>query len=161
MQIHFSCLKECLSTVADVATIFGVVYGLFWLNAYKKQKKIDNAIADARRALDELRCVKYELKILDSGNDNERYKVIADLPISLRELYHTIFLLQDCHGIPESLAMIEKLLRINWHCYPNEIRDEVNQIIFFDSSGQGRLEDLENILFSIYKINIQTPRTKS
>src|SRR5438128_2272639 len=99
-----------LSIGAQISIISGFVYGLFWLERYRKQKVVEHQSDDAKRGLEQLVLIEEALDKLCTGTDDEQKQVLEQrLPSSLRELYNALLLLKGLPGISEKVAFIGDL----------------------------------------------------
>lgn len=145
---------RCLLTIiSEVVTILGFVYAFFWISNYKTQKKIDNQIAEARRALDELLSISEELEILFYGRDKDRYRALKTLPFLLKKLKYTLLLLDDRGEITNMFSLMEELEKtlLIKEISPQKATDAVKDILKYGTYADN-LEKLKASLLKIYKL---------
>lgn len=112
--MHFfnDSIKDALNIAAQLSTVGGFAYALFWLERYRKQKTIENHSDCARKALDQLVLLEEAVDTLFSNADAASESVTIlhkSLPVILRELYKVLLLLRSLPDIPEQIQLIEKL----------------------------------------------------
>jgi hypothetical protein len=105
-------IKDTLNIAAQLSTVGGFAYALFWLERYRKQKQLENHSDNARKALDQLVLLEEAVDTLFSNGDTAPENNIIlhkSLPVILRELYKILLLLRSIPNIPEQIQLIEKL----------------------------------------------------
>ena len=145
---------RCLLTIiSEMTTILGFLYAFFWLSNYKTQKKIDNQIAEARRALDELVSFAEELRVLFNGCDKDRYKSLKELPNALKKLQYTLLFLDDFCEIVNMFPLMDELERtlLTKEISPQDATDAIKDILKYGTYDD-QLEKLKKILLKIYRL---------
>ena len=145
--------QEALSIGAQVSAAMGFIYGLFWLERYRKQKIVENQSNDAKKALEQLVIVEESLDKIFEGTEAEQKEVLVKkLPQSLREMYIALLLLKNLPGIAETLPLLEELGDIVAHHKknPEAAVHKIKQVFAVRGDYKQECKELKEHLIRIY-----------
>ncbi|HZW60651.1 MAG TPA: hypothetical protein VFF04_00315 [Candidatus Babeliales bacterium] len=133
----------------------GFIVGLpltFW--TYRRTKKIDNQVAEARKALDELIEVNVALIRLFHSNDNEHHKAFTELPALFNKLRFTLLFLRHITGITDQITLINNLIEISKQDKEKSraVADKLIEELDYDNGSSSRIDQLQKLLLSIYMV---------
>ncbi len=145
--------QEALSVGAQVSAASGFIYGLFWLERYRKQKIVENQSTDAKQALEHLVIVEESLDTIFEGTEAEQKEVLLKkLPQSLREMYIALLLLKNLPGIAQTLPLLEELGDIVAHnkAHPDVAVRKIKQVFASRGNYKQECKELKEHLIRIY-----------
>ena len=146
-------IKDALMLASQLSTVLGFVYGLLWLERYRKQKVLEHYTDNARKGLDEIVMLEEMLDTLFADSHEDVAVILhKSLPNTLRELYKALLLLKDLPGISGQVKLFEKLsdVVINADTTPDVTLTNISQIYVPYGGYKQASKELKTRLLDIY-----------
>jgi hypothetical protein len=145
--------QDLLALGSQMSLISGFIYGLFWLERYRKQKIVEHQSNDAKKGLKELVLIEESLDKLFTGTESEQHEALTKrLPRALRELYNALLLLKELPGVGEKLYFVERLsdtIAAN-KMQPEIASSVINQLFTTQGGYKQECKELKEYLIRIY-----------
>lgn len=147
--------QDFLSMAAQLSTVFGFAYGLFWLERHRKEKVIEHQSDDAKKALDQLVLIEELLDTLYAGSHAEQKEALEKRLLSpLRGLYKALLLLKDLPNMKSRVALIGSLSDIvhDNRAEPESAKAKISQLFTPVGGYKKEFKWLKEYLLQIYTL---------